>query len=316
MKRPDVPALALLERTALGQEEGASIIEVLVTVFIMATLMGAISGMFSTAVKQYSSEQGNAAVVSDARAAIDLMSLEIAQAGSHREVPAAGASPVLTLSPILSSVSAQAVAVSSSVGFEVGDWVDFSIGPNTERVQIVGVGTNALAGVFRVTHPPGVPVRLFAQPYFSGILPPAGMAANSSATATVLRFFGDINADGKVCYVEYRYDADNSRITRSSTPITAANMNPAETLIQNVKADSAQFTLYSDVNGAVTSVDVAFTVTSRIKTGSKYQETPLSAKVAAPSVVAASALSKESLLYASLNHLPPTPSKVLTWSYQ
>jgi hypothetical protein len=142
------------------------------------------------------------------------------------------------------------------------------------------------------------------------------MAANSSNIGTTLRFFGDINGDSTVQYVEYVYDAANSQITRSITPITQTNRNQAVVLVQNVKTNSVQFTVNTDNLGIVTSAAISMTVKNSVKTGSQYQETALSSRISVPSAVAGSALMFENQRYGGVNYLPPTPSNVTTWASQ
>lgn len=189
-------------------------------------------------------------------------------------------------------------------------------GASNETLRITAVGPNSIAGIFRVAHAGGVPVRLFAQPYLTGVIPPAGLGAGSSASVTKLEFFGNMNGDGTLYYVEYNYDNTNAQITRSMTPITQANMNPALPLVRNVKSNSVQFTLYTDALGVVTSASVALTVQNTWSTAVKFQETALSSRIVVPSAVAGSALLSEIRTYGGANKLPPTPAQVAAWSSQ
>jgi hypothetical protein len=131
---------------------------------------------------------------------------------------------------------------------------------------------------------------------------------------TTIRFFGDINSDGNVNYIEYQYDGTNSQITRSMTPITQTNKSAALPLVRNVTPGSAQFVLNTDSMGAITSVTLSMTVKNNWKTGSKYQETELSSRIAIPSTAAGSALLSENRTYGGINRLPPTPAQVSTWA--
>jgi prepilin-type N-terminal cleavage/methylation domain-containing protein len=289
-------------------EHGFSLTEMLIAVLIMLPVMAGAFSLFSVAIGESNTEQDAVALNQDARAALELMSMEIAQAGSHRDVSTTSGSTVNA------QINPQSMTVASSSGFNVGDDVEVGVGNNNEIVKLTAVGTNSISGVFRVSHANGVPVRLYAQPYLNGVLPPPGLGPNSSATTTVLRFFGDMNGDGNMSYVEYRYDAGNSQITRSMTPITQGFRNPALPLVTNVKPNTVRFTLYTDSRGVVTSVGTALEVLSAMKTGSKQQETALSSRVAIPSAVAASILQDEYEKYGGLTQIPPMPANVLQWS--
>jgi type II secretory pathway pseudopilin PulG len=294
-------------------EAGFSLTELLISMCVMLPIMAAAVSLFSTGANQQASEQTNIEANQDARSALEIMTREIAQAGSHRD------RSTTSTATINSSANAQSVSVASTAGFSVGDWVDV----DSEPVQLTAVSSGSISGIFSASHASNSPVRLFAFPYVQGVIPPAGLGANSSQTVTTIRLFGDINADigsspgdPNLYYVEYVYDSDNSQITRSSTPLTQADKNPAVPFIRNLKADSVQFTLNTDDLGVVTSASIGMTVHNTWKTGSKYQETELSTRVVIPSAVAGSALLHEVQRYGGIDQLPPTPQHVTTWASQ
>jgi len=273
--------------------------------------MAAVVTLFSDGVNQHSAEQSSAAMNQEARCALEMMTLEVAQAGSHRDANTTTTSSVST-----PTASAQSVSLASSSGFTIGDFVDIDTGTSRETVEVTAVDSNSISAIFRIPHGNGVPVRLFALPYLTGVIPPAGLGANSSATTTRLRFFGDVNGDGKLYYVEYDYNSTNAQITRSMTPITQATKNAAQPLVGNIKPNSVQFTLYTDSMSVVTSVSVTLTAVNTVRSGTKYQETALSSRTVIPSAGAASTLKYEVETYGGINRLPPTPSHVTTWSSQ
>jgi hypothetical protein len=241
---------------------------------------------------------------------MEMMTMEIAQAGSH------GDRSTTTNGAVAASSGTQGVAVASSSGFNAGDYVEVDNGASKETVQLTAVAAGSLTGVFRTAHAAGTPVRLFALPYLRGIIPPAGLGPNSSANVTTLRFFGDINGDGNLFYVVYSYDAGAGQITRSMTPITQGAMNPAVAIVSNLSPNSVQFTLFTDSQSVVTSATLRMTVQNTWKTGSKNQQTTLSSKIVAPSAVAASALFSENQTYGGINNIPPTPNQVTAWASQ
>ncbi|HYK90658.1 MAG TPA: hypothetical protein VE398_17935 [Acidobacteriota bacterium] len=294
----------------IKKEDGFSLAEMLVSMLILIPIVGAAVSLFSVAVNQNASEQSSIEANQDARSGLDLMTTEIAQAGSHKDWN------TTTNSGITASVGAQTVAVASNTGFTVGDYVDVDNGATWEQVQITAVGSNTLTGIFRVNHASGVSVRLFALPYITGVIPPAGLGANSSTTVTQLKFYGDMSGNGDLNYVEYNYDATNAQITRSMTPITDGAKSAALPFVRGIKAGSVQFTLYTDSLGTVTSVSLALTVDNTWRIASRYQETALSSRVVIPSAIAASTLLAEIQQYGGPNHLPATPAHVATWSTQ
>jgi type II secretory pathway pseudopilin PulG len=289
-------------------EAGFSVIELLVSMLILVPVMAAAIAVFSVGANQQSAERSSLDANQEARSAFEMMTREIAQAGSHGD-----ASTTLT-SAVAASTNAQATPVNSASGFTVGDYVDVDTGVNHELVQITDVSGNSISGIFRTAHASGVPVRLFALPYTTGMIPPAGMGANSSRTVTQVKFFGDIYSDSTLNYVEYAYDSYNMQITRSATPVTQATKNPAIPFVRNIKPGSVNFTLYTDNMGVVTSASVALTVQNTWKTGTKFQESQLSSRVVIPSAVAGSALWFESERFGGVDRLPGTPAHVISWA--
>lgn len=300
----------------IKSEAGFTLMELLVSILVLLPVMGAAVAMFSMAANQHATGQSGIDANQEARVALEIMTTEIAQAGSHADVG--------TIAPnqINPSISAQSVHVASTTGFNVGDDVDVGFPPNDEIVQLTGVSSSTLTAVFRFAHGPNTPIRLSAMPYTGGVIPPTGMAPNSSLAVTTLSFFGHIRGnnsdpaqdDPTVQYVEYAYDSANNQITRSITPITQTSRNPALPFIRNVRPGSVQFTLNTDDLGVVTSAIVAFTARSSLKSGSKYQETPFSSRISIPSAISASSLLREYQLFRGLYRLPPTPSVINTWA--
>ncbi len=298
-----------MERKILiRNEHGFSLVELLVSMLVLIPVMGAAISLFSLGTEHHASEQSSVEATQEARAGLDMMSMEIAQAGSH------GDRSTTTGAAISPSANPQTVAVASSAGLNAGDWVDVDTGANHELVEITATGSNTISAVFRRAHANGVPVRLFALPYPAGVIPPLGLGPNSSATVTTIRFFGDINGDSNLFYVEYSYDSANAQITRSMTPITQTSKNPALPIVRNIVPGTVNFSLYTDNLGAVTSAAVKMTVRNTWKTGSKYQETALSTRVLIPSAVAASALMAELRTFGGVNRLPPTPPQITAWA--
>jgi len=293
-------------------EHGFSLPELLISILIFLPIVATTFSLFSVSMGEHGSEQSSSEMTQEARSALEMMTQEISQAGgAHQDVG------TTTSADVTGSATAQSISLASSNGFTVGDYVDIDLGnANHELIQITNVGTNSITGIFRLAHLNGTPVRLYPYPYLSGIIPPAGLAANSSATTTTLRFFGDINNDGNINYIEYAYDAANASITRSATPITNGTKNAAIPFISNIRAGSPQFTLYTDNLAIVASVGISFVVTSPWKTGSQHQETPLSSTVLIPGAVSGSALLANYYKYSGIYRFPPTPSRVITWASQ
>ena len=107
----------------------------------------------------------------------------------------------------------------------------------------------------------------------------------NGSTATVLKMFGDLNADGSMVYVEYRCDTAAGYLYRNSMAWNAAS-KPAVTasnvLLGNIQANpggAACFTYQQQTVGSTTFVtDVAITLTVQTEqtdaiTGARQTET-------------------------------------------
>ena len=105
--------------------------------------------------------------------------------------------------------------------------VDVDADANWECVKLTAVSGNTISGIFTMSHAANASVNLFAYPYLTAIMPPNGMGPNASVNTTTLRFFGDIDNDLVLDYVEYVYDSATDRIMRSVTPVTAGSKSAA-----------------------------------------------------------------------------------------
>jgi len=300
------------QTVSIKSADGFSLMELTISILILLPVMGAAISLFSAGANQHASEQSSIDANQEARTALEMMTTEIGQAGSHGDVYT-----TLT-SGVMNSTSEQPAPVASAAGFTVGDFVTVDTGADQETVEVTAVAANSFSAVFRVAHDAGDPVRLFALPYTTGMLSPSGLAANASSTVTTLRFFGDISSNSTLQYVEYNYDSANNQITRSVTPIAQSTKNPAIPFVRNLRPNSVQFTLNTDSRGVVTSARVAMTVQNSVKSGrgtyAKLQETTLSSRISIPSAIAGSALLYELQRYGGVDRLPDTPPQVTEWA--
>ncbi len=291
---------------------GFSLVEALIAICILLPVMAAAVRLFSVGANQHSREQSSIDANQGIRAAFELMTTEIGQAGSH------GDTTTTLTAAIPNSTTAQPASVASTAGITEGDWVDVDTGNNNEVVQLTAVGTSTITGVFRVAHAKDAPIRLFAVPYLTGIPPAAGQAINSTVSVPTLRFFGDINGDSTVQYVEYTYTSNGTtaQITRSISPVTQANRNDPVVLVDNLVPNGSPFSITTDSRGVVTSSTIAMTVQSKVKSGTRYEQTQLASRITIPSAMAASVLLDENNRLGGFNRLPPTPSRVTQWMSQ
>lgn len=219
----------------LAGEAGSSLLELLVSVALITLLMGAVFSFMYQCQKRFQSN----AVVSEAnqtaRAALEVMTQEIGQAGYNPQFyPNKTAS-----SSITADADPQCVTLNDINMINPGDWLQVDTGPNEETVQVTGTTTNGacssqnqIQAVLEMNHTPSgspavIPFLSSKFPYPTGII--LGTSGVNSDDHTLL-FYGDINNDGVIRYVKY-----------SLNPTT----NPATTLNITTGAYPGTYTLYN-----------------------------------------------------------------------
>ncbi|MBI3658528.1 MAG: hypothetical protein HY232_19155 [Acidobacteria bacterium] len=278
-------------------------LELLLAVTLFLVFGSATVSLYTANLKRFGAEQYTGEMNQSVRNLMALITLEIQQAGSHPDVT------TTTSAPITGSATPQAISVTETDNLNVGDWVTIDPGGLPEEtVKITATGNGTITGKFVKNHNTNALVVLFAQPFTGGIV--SSLGAGSSSTNNYLRFFGDINNDGTLDYVEYTYNSASKEVLRSITPISADSKSAATAIAENVSAIS--FTMYSDSLACVTQVRISITSNSYNK--SQTNTITLSNTVTARSVAAASRLKALAKQPGGVNHLPPTPSHVVSWS--
>jgi prepilin-type N-terminal cleavage/methylation domain-containing protein len=262
----------LPQRPRAGRHSGFSLVELLASVSIITLLMSAVITFMLQVQKRFQGNQVESESNQSVRAALELMTQEIGQAGYNPDF-----NPNKTIpGGVAASAAAQCVTLNSISQINPGDWIIVDTGVNSEIVQVTGItGNGCPAAVinqiqarFQMNHTAAggstlpIPVTSYKMPYSDGILQVAG-----SSTDSTVEFFGDINSDGKLNYVVYSLAATTSPATtvcippvapplicpaastytlynlrRSITPVTfvaGAVNNPSSPMVQNVLYNSA-----------------------------------------------------------------------------
>jgi prepilin-type N-terminal cleavage/methylation domain-containing protein len=231
-----MPATKKTRRTrGSGRAVGFSLIEMLVSIVIIVLLMGAVFPFLFQAQRRF---QGNV-VVSEAnqsaRAALEVMSQEIGQAGYN---PQFTLNKTMTASitpngqPQCVHINPDASGNPGATGINPGDWVSVGMGANQELVEVLS--TNHAAGIslqtdgstppscsptpatdwieakFQMCHnnttspcnatAASYPVSSYKMPYGGGLL---YKSDGSQSNDLRLEFYGDINQTGEIDYVVY-----------------------------------------------------------------------------------------------------------------
>ena len=197
-RRPEMPAA-----------RGFSLLEVLVSVMIITVLMAAVFQFLRFNQQRYRGDQLLAERNQGARSALELMTLELQQAGHN---------PNLTTSKTLAANIAPTGAlvnidVGNTTGIFYGNLVEIGASdadPNWEAVTVWKDSTHAITSttfpaIITMSHTSGQPVFTRSLPFPNGILYTAGAAGTGqSVVANKIQYFGDIHGRGTLAYGEYK----------------------------------------------------------------------------------------------------------------
>jgi type II secretory pathway pseudopilin PulG len=221
---------------------GFSLLELVASLAILTLVLGSV---FTFMVQSQKRFQGNTVISQSnqaARAALEMMSQEIGQAGFNPQFTSAITSSV----SVTASATPQCVTLSSINGINAGDWVLVDTGAAFEQVQVLATsngalsgqakcpGGNQISGIFEQCHnnnvapcPTGIlgsfPIASWKFPYPSGILQGQTVSYGGSNISVsndhiLAVFYGDTDNSGNVWYVVYSlYNPTSSRPLQSVT---------------------------------------------------------------------------------------------------
>jgi len=220
---------------------GFSLIEMLVSVAIIMLLMSAVFPFLFQSQKRY---QGNVVIAEanqSARAALEVITQEVGQAGFNPNFTANKTSAV----SVTPNASAQCITLNNISQINPGDWISVDTGPSNEMVQVLSTSdvsgtpcgsSNQIQAVFQKPHAGSTtpfPILSYKMPYGTGILRTTG-----TSTDQRLEFYGDIYQDGVIRYVVYSLSPVSPaasvsingttytlyNLYRSVTPVTFTNL--------------------------------------------------------------------------------------------
>lgn len=248
-------------------DAGFSLVELLISMVLVLVVFGGVTTALNKLANAQRSIWNRTELHSGVRGATELLQQEVGQAG---RVTLPAPVTLTTSTSTLGSINPMVVTagVSSTAGMFVGLQIVIDAGDKLETVTIASMDTsaNTITGTFvgQQTHAIGAPVS--AQGGFaSGIVPPS---MTNGSTPSLLKMYGDINADGNMVYVEYKCDTTAHNLYRNVMAWNAASKPPvtsAQILLSNIVANpggTACFTYQTAVVGSNTYVlDVAITLT-------------------------------------------------------
>jgi prepilin-type N-terminal cleavage/methylation domain-containing protein len=258
-------------RTSTSQA-GFSLPELLIAMTIMLLISGAAVSALLKMTATQSTIWNRTQMHSGIRGATEVLQQEVGQAG-RVTLPAA-----VTLTSASTAGTTVTLAVTSTTGMFVGERLVLDTGGSAEPVIVTAINSaTSITVVSFVTgppaqtvpsHPAGAPLQALGG--FSAGIVPASVTNGSSGT--VLKMFGDINADGNMVYIEYSCVIPTGGVGylyRNSMAWDATAPSPTPTasqiLLSNITANpngTPCFTYQTQtLNGITFVTDVAITLT-------------------------------------------------------
>jgi len=263
------------------RDSGFSLVELMVAMAIMMLISGAAVSALLKMTSAQTTIWNRTQMHSGIRGATEVLQQEVGQAGRiafPNTVTLGGAISAGTATVTLNCSGSCASGTTAVSGMFVGEKLTIDSGcydtsnpcNATSRIEVVALtavdtSANQITAVFAKDHASGVPVQVFGG-FSAGVVP---STTTSGSTATVLKLFGDINADGNMVYIEYTCDTTSGNLYRNSMAWNATAPSPAATqsqiLLTNIVANpggTACFTYQTqNVNGTDYITDVAITLT-------------------------------------------------------
>ncbi len=250
---------------------GFSLAEMLISVVIITLLMSAVFSFIFQTQKRFQSNQVTSESNQSARAAMEVLTQEIGQAGRN---PNFFANKTMTSSTTASGLS-QCVTLYDSTGttpdisrISAGDWLSVDVGADNDLTMVSATSTtpslpagycatipiprtcpcpvaNQVRLILQSPHtvqagPPvvNVPVMSYKFPYATGILTGTVNGVTATSNDHTLEFYGDINDDGVVNYVVYSLSPTTTPATTvcipAASPCPAANLYTLYSLYRSI----------------------------------------------------------------------------------
>jgi prepilin-type N-terminal cleavage/methylation domain-containing protein len=210
-------------RHAMNDEGGFTLIELLISMCLLLVVSGIVLGATMDLTRLSGTMTNRSDMHAGVRNATALLQQEVGQAG---RVSLPG--PVTLLADV--GVGVATVQVSSTEGMFVGEQLIIGTSVNEETVTVTALDPdmNSIEARFTLDHLAGA--RVAATGGFSGGVIPTTIPNGSDGMT--LKILGDINANGRMVYVEYRCDLVGGRLFRNvmdfddlvKPPVTVENV--------------------------------------------------------------------------------------------
>ena len=252
-----------------SSQAGFTLPELLIAMAIMLAISGAAVSALLKMTATQATIWNRTQMHSGIRGATEVLQQEVGQAG-RVSFPVA-----VTLTSASTAGTSATLDVTSTTGMFVGERLVLDTGGNAEPVVVTAINsatsvtvTSFVTGQTIPSHAAGQPIQTLGG-FSSGIVP---ASLTNGSSGTVLKMFGDINADGSMVYIEYSCDIPpggvgnlyrNSMAWNATAPSPAPT--PSQILLSNIVENpngTACFTYQTaTLNGITFVTDVAITLT-------------------------------------------------------
>ena len=199
-------------------QAGFSLPELMIAMTIMLIISGAAVSALLKMTHTQATVWNRTQMHSGIRGATEVLQQEVGQAGRvSLPMSSTGVLYTVTLGDSVTPLStAQSVRIDTTApstqaktkGMFLGQKLVVDTGAYQETITIADTPTSDhISAVFTQPHNNGVPI-LALGAFGTGIVPPADPPINypNGSTGSILKLYGDINADGNMVYIEYTCD--------------------------------------------------------------------------------------------------------------
>ena len=265
--------------TVRRSEHGFSLAELMISMAIMLVIAGAATSALLRMTSAQATIWNRTQMHSGIRGATEVLQQEVGQAG-RIAIP----NTIKLTAGVTGGTAAQTVAISctstctgsppispvTGIYQTVKLVVDGSTTQETVTVTGVDSTANTITAIFKNNHAANASVRVLGA-FASGVVPPEASPSSytNGSNGSVLKLYGDINADGNMVYVEYTCDTTAGNLYRNSVTIspsaTKTQATASQILLSNITTNpdlSPCFTYQiAAINGRYFVTDVAITLT-------------------------------------------------------
>ena len=270
----------------LHGQSGFSLPELLVAMTIMLIISGAAVSALLKMTAAQATIWNRTQMHSGIRGATEVLQQEVGQAGRIALPMNSSSIPYVVTLAAGVGTGAQTVQINSTLptgpdrttGMFVGQKLMIGDNTNQETVTLTALTATTISTTFANAHNSNEPV-LALGAFGTGIVPPKNSPSTYSPTGstftyangsdgTILKLYGDINADGSMVYIEYTCDTVGGNLYRNMMAWNAASkpaVSASQVLLSNITANpnaTPCFTYQTAVvGGNVYVTDVAITLT-------------------------------------------------------